>query len=494
MRWRRCCLALDASLLCRPGQVRRWWARQTLLVPWWLTLLTIANLSMFLIQSLDHRNAFSHPLVTVAITGSLVALCVALYLALVGGKQPLVPVRQRLLTVILSSLLAANTLLHVFQVLPHLAQAQRYSTDAAAATDCAAQLVVRGHDPYSNIHMLTCLYSHGLGPAQTTPKRVGTFWVFATYPSPDTAHFQYLLYRVYSRELRREQHNPQYISPEFETRFNYPGGALLLAVLTLFVGFRDLVPLSLGCALAASVLIYRRAEAHIRWAVGLVLLGDTPLLLNGVGGATDSWYALFLVLAWHYRARPLSAGLLLGVAAAVRQQAWFFVPFLLFAGWRTQGLADLLRRSGSALAVFLACNLPFIVASPGDWLAGVLGPMRDPLFAQGVGLVALSFARVLPLWPPVVYGGLELLFLAATFLLFTRQCMTSPGLAMLLPLLPLVLAWRSLHSYFLLLPLLAVAVLAYPDDHPATGAHSLATAPIRRARARPSQRAASGQA
>ena len=93
--------------------------------------------------------------------------------------------------------------------------------------------------------------------------------------------------------------------------------------------------------------------------------------------------------------------------------------------------------------------------------------MRDPLFAEGIGLVALSISKILPLWPSTVYWGLELLLFVLAFVSFMRRCATAPGLAMILPLLPLVFAWRSLHTYFLLLPLLAAAVLVEQDTYAA---------------------------
>jgi uncharacterized membrane protein len=193
-------------------------------------------------------------------------------------------------------------------------------------------------------------------------------------------------------------------------------------------------------------------------------------LLDEVGGVTDILYALLLVLFWAFRDRPILAGLMLGLAAATRQQAWFFVPFLLYLGWRTGGSADLRRRGLSSLAVFVGCNLPFLWMNPSDWLAGLAGPMRDPLFAQGVGLIDLSIAGLLPLFHPVFYAVLELLVWGACFRFFMRRCLSAPGLAMLLPILPLVFAWRSLHTYFLVLPLLATAVLAFTDRRPAHSA------------------------
>ncbi len=195
--------------------------------------------------------------------------------------------------------------------------------------------------------------------------------------------------------------------------------------------------------------------------MALLLLGDAPLLLDSAVGATDVLYALILVMYWQLRGRPISAGLLLGLAIATRQQAWFFAPFLLYLGWRTAGRRDLALRVPPALIVFALCNLPFIVLNPGDWLAGVLGPMRDPLFAEGVGVVALPIVLLKQhLGPPLLYTSFELVAYCMSFRFFTRRCLASPGLAMLLPLLPLAFAWRSLHTYFLILPLLATAVLA----------------------------------
>jgi uncharacterized membrane protein len=132
---------------------------------------------------------------------------------------------------------------------------------------------------------------------------------------------------------------------------------------------------------------------------------------------------------------------------------------LLYLGWRTGGWRDLWQRGGVMAAVFIGFNLPFILLSPGDWVTGVLGPIHDPLFALGVGLVDLSVAKVLPLFPATVYLVLEVAAYIAAFAFFTRRCLTAPALALLLPLVPMAFAWRSLHTYFMFLPLLAIAAL-----------------------------------
>src|ERR1039457_5490246 len=104
------------------------------------------------------------------------------------------------------------------------------------------------------------------------------------------------------------------------------------------------------------------------------------------------------------------------------------------------------------IAVFVGFNLQFMVMSPGDWAIGVLGPMRDPLFALGVGLIDLSIAKILPLMPASAYLAMEAVAYVAAFVCFARNCARWPALALLLPLAPISLAWRSLHTYFLFLP------------------------------------------
>ena len=448
-----------------------WCDRRGIALPAWATPVAIASLAMLVIQSLDHRFALGNGFWSLIIVGSLVLLFSSLYRALARPDRRLLPVRACQGTVLLLALLAGNTVLHAGMAIPHLTQTNRYATDAAAATDCATQLWLHGKNPYHNVHMLTCMDSHGLGYYQTTPLRAGTFWNIYTYPGPNSPHWWLSLqYKAYNRELDRERaaerSHTAYRSREFESRFNYPGASILFGAVAWTLGSRDLVILYLGCAVLASLWIFRRAEPGVRAVTGVLLLADTPLLLDELGGTTDILYGMLLVFFWYFRERALLAGLILGVAAATRQQVWFFLPFFLYLGYKTGGWQDLRRRGAVTAAVFLACNAPFVWMGPGDWLLGVLGPMRDPMFAQGVGLISISIvlyaAKLLPLWPPLIYGLLELAVWLAAFRIYTRRWLTAPGLAMLLPLLPLTVAWRSLHNYFLLLPLLATAVLACP--------------------------------
>ncbi|MBF6590541.1 MAG: hypothetical protein IVW57_08410, partial [Ktedonobacterales bacterium] len=112
------------------------------------------------------------------------------------------------------------------------------------------------------------------------------------------------------------------------------------------------------------------------------------------------------------------------------------------------------------LGTFLAINLPWIVASPRAWLASLFLPVSLPLLPDGSGLVGISLSGTLPLAPSWVYAALELLALLAALAWYWRAQPRYPFAGLVLPLLPLVFAWRSPERYFELLPVAAALALA----------------------------------
>ena len=116
-----------------------------------------------------------------------------------------------------------------------------------------------------------------------------------------------------------------------------------------------------------------------------------------------------------------------------------------------------MTRLGLIAMSFLLPNLPFLLSSPAAWIRSLPLPMTLPLFPSGIGLTALAQTGLIPLWPPLVYALLELAALAALMLWYALSpTPPRPELALLLALLPFLLAWRSLLGYFLVLPVLAV--------------------------------------
>jgi hypothetical protein len=70
------------------------------------------------------------------------------------------------------------------------------------------------------------------------------------------------------------------------------------------------------------------------------------------------------------------------------------------------------------------------------------------MFPEGSGLIALSVGKLLPFLPHAAYTLLEGLGMAATLIWYWRWGRERPEAAIVLAVLPLFLAWRSLPSYF----------------------------------------------
>lgn len=320
-----------------------------------------------------------------------------------------------------------------------------YHNDAIALNDCAARLLLEGRDPYATLDIFDCYERFAIGADRTTPLRRGLFADVSVYPSDDQ------LDRAWSGRASGGE------NVEFVSRPSYPSLSFLLLVPFVALGI-DTNYVYLACLIAAMALITARAAAGLRPFVLTGLLGAACLAAFTVGGSADLLYALPLVAAWLWRDR-LAGGIAFGLAASVKQLAWFVAPFYLIAVYTTGGLRAVLRQIAAAAAVFTVANLPFIAWHPQDWLAGILTPVVEPMFARGAGLVFLSTNGGLPLLPATAYLGLEALAFVTCLVIAWRARRTSPELGIVLAFIPLFFAWRSLFSYFFLVPLFAFAAL-----------------------------------
>jgi hypothetical protein len=322
-----------------------------------------------------------------------------------------------------------------------------YHNDAIALNDCAARLALDGRDPYTDLDLYTCYARLGIGADRTTPLRRGLFAADGNYPSDSELDTVWAI-------RSHDSSTPV----EFESKPSYPALSFLLIAPWVAPGW-DTNVLYVLCLVAAMGLILLRAPASLRSFILTGLLGAASLAAFTVGGSADLLYALPLVAAWLWREKRWS-GVLFGIACATKQIAWFFAVFYLLALGQQLGWRVAFRRGGEAFGVFAIVNLPFVLHDPGSWLAGVAAPIADPMFPRGAGLIFLVLNGVLPLWPPLAYTALEGAAFAICVAVAWRARRTSPELGAVLALLPLYFAYRSLFSYFFLLPLFAFAALA----------------------------------
>ena len=326
--------------------------------------------------------------------------------------------------------------------------AHAYGSDAAAFNHYNAELVLRGVNPYTADSRFWDAVSE-FPNAGATPLRRGLYAGSEYGPS---------LQRL-TQDVRYEISHPNRRGPEFDpaSLHSYPALSFLVNAPFLAVGFPTTLPamlLALLGFLVAAGWAGRRQHGVLLW---LVLLCNPILALLTLRGSFDIVALLPALLAWRWLDRRWLSPVLLGIACAVKQIAWPLVPLYAVIVWRREGAKEAVRRLAVAGVAFIAPNAPFIVTDPVAWGRSMLLPMTLPVFPSGIGLVALSRAGLFPLMPSVVYGLLELAALGALVLWYARATfMPRPELALVLGLLPFLLAWHSATAYFDALPALAV--------------------------------------
>ncbi len=326
-------------------------------------------------------------------------------------------------------------------------QAPSYSNDGATLDQYAAQQLLAGHNPYATSDIVAAVNSLQQNPAYTTPLLAGPFAGRAPTDYPSA-----------SERVAAFQANPS--GQGFEGKLSYPAMAFLPLVPLVWAGLPNATPLTLLCALALGALLVTSAPRPLRPWVALLFLADVPLLNATLIADPDILYIVPLFAAWRWRERGALAAVLLGLALATKQLAWFSAPFLLILVWRERGWRAAAGLLAGATALFAAINAPFFLNNPHAWLAGVLAPQLDPMFPLGNGLVRLALSGALPLLPAPVYTALEALALAAALAWYWRNCLRAPALGYALATAPLFFAWRSLTTYFYFTALPALAPLA----------------------------------
>jgi hypothetical protein len=380
---------------------------------------------------------------------ALMVACLTMGLAcfyLAGRATPprwlfrLWPHRHRLLHTTLATTLCATAVsIGALAALPlTVLQPHHYANDAVAATECATHLFLQGHNPYAAFNLGDCFARHDLNGLYTTPLQAGSFARIRIYPTQSD------LLHTFARVQAGHVRHPAM----FESFFNYPAGAFLLPAPFAALGWTDLSTFNLLWAILAYWVLMRLAPHDWRpWLLAMAC-ANTALWTNLPGGQSNVLDGFLILMGWVTWRRSWPSALLMGVAVATRQDAWLFAPFYLILtgrlfGWRVAGL-----RLAVIGGVFSLINAPFFASSPSAWLHSVLGPLTDPMFPLGGGIIALATSGALPLWPHSVYFELELAALVACLTLYVHTCRSQPWSGPVLALVPVLFAWRSLFSYF----------------------------------------------
>jgi len=327
-----------------------------------------------------------------------------------------------------------------------LTRVEYYWNDAIAMTDCSTDLFAHGHNPYKDFSLGDCFARLHMDGRFTTPLDAGVF-AATGYPPHD---FERLVFRI-------EQQSHVQHPAEFESYVSYPAGSFLLPALFYALGWHEMSTFYIACIVAAYLLPAWRAPPRLRLWLLPIALANVVVWDYAIHGYSEGLVVFLILAAWASWRRPWLSAVLMGLAVTTRQDSWFFALFYTVLILRVYGWQDAARRAGVMAVIFAVTNGPFFVQSPADWLSGVLGPVRDPMYQGGQGLIVLAQGGWLPLWPRPVYTALEGAALLVSLAVYARICRSHPGVGLALALVPLVFAWRSLFVYFYLpLPILCL--------------------------------------
>lgn len=294
------------------------------------------------------------------------------------------------------------------------------TTDAHAYTDVAARILLQGKNPYA----------HSLADA----------------------------YRVFQVPMR---FSTPLVDGDFSDRMAYPSLSFLVLVPLVALHLPTYVAYA-ACFLAIVALLVARAPWWARGLLFSLLVADETFLRLAFGGVTDTVWTLCLVgaiFAWH---RPRVAALLVGLACAQKQHAWFFVPYLVVRVCRENDAMPWHRAPRAFVlaiaSVFVAANLPFVLWGPTTWAKGLLEPLVAPMIQLSEGLTVLGMTGYVTVPRPVTSAIFWLLFAFSVFA-YARHTSALREACWVLPAVVLWFGYRALLSYWYFNALFVIAAL-----------------------------------
>ncbi len=324
------------------------------------------------------------------------------------------------------------------------------SSDAVALLDQAVDNVRDGNNPYAGANVVAAVVAIQSPFDKTTPLHIGSFSSYFPYP-PTTA-----INNLWEKAVQ----TPYIIPVEVESKLGYPSGFFLIPAFFSYFGINNIHWVLLILVLAGMGVSIVLTPPQMRlWLGGACL--SSLVIWNGIAsGMTGSLYFPFLLLAWVlWKKNIWLSAICMGVAIATKQVAWFFLPFYLILFFRNLPWKKAALVTGIAGGVFAAFNLPFIIAGPSLWFDSVTSMMRDALFPSGWGFITLVLQGWVHIESPIMFTGIELTVFIAAAAAYWRYARVYPYLGVILPVLPLFFAWRSLWPYFFYVDVIMLAVV-----------------------------------
>jgi len=323
--------------------------------------------------------------------------------------------------------------------------------DGTILSKQAVENLLHGKNPYDHANIIEALLDYNGTYDRVTPLRVGTF--YDVFPYPTETQLQHL----WDKAVK----TPSQIPPEIESRVCYPAGSFLLPSPFVLLGISDIrivYAFFFLAGLAYAVWIIPKKKRLL--FIGVVLISLE--LWNSIfsGGELGNLYFPFLLIAWLSLNRNLRLSVIcMGIAVTTKQTAWFFLPFYLILLFKTYGIKKLLAGMSVIAAIFVATNLPFALGNLRLWFASITSPMTDLMFPNGMGLITLVSSGLVKVRSSLPFTFLEVVAFIAAIVWYFKYCRRYPQTGLILAILPLFFAWRSIFPYFFYVDIIALAYI-----------------------------------
>ncbi len=332
--------------------------------------------------------------------------------------------------------------------------------DSTALSQQAAVNLLEGKNPYTDANIVSATIDFNARKDKLTPLRVGQFANIFPYPTPDQLQ---QLWQDASQD-------PSRIPPELESKFNYPAACFLLPAPFIWLGVGDFRLIYLIFLIPVLVYVAFIIPGKYRFFFIVALMASVQLWNSLAGGETGFLYFPFLLLAWVlYRKNIWASAVFMGLVIATKQITWFFLPFYLVVIFRTMGWRRFMAAGAIIIGIFVAANVWFFAADPSLWLSSIFAPVVDKMFPVGVGIISLVSGGLVNVQSSLVFNILEIAVFALGIVWYYFNCRRYPDTALILSVLPLFFAWRSLWGYFYYIDIIILASIFINEYGAKTG-------------------------
>jgi hypothetical protein len=325
-------------------------------------------------------------------------------------------------------------------------------TDSTALTVQAVENLLEGKNPYAHSNIVSALVKYKGSYSQTTPLRVGRLADTFPYPTDEQ------LAKIWQSALADTSQIPE----ELDTVMCYPAGSFLFLTPFYALGINNsmlIYGLIVIAAITYTTLQLPRDKRLIFIIAAIISMDIWNCIFNS---SISNMVFPFLLIAWVTLDKKKAVSpIAMGIAAAAKQTAWFFIPFYLILDWKTHGLKSALKSTAIIGLVFFAVNGYFIFQDPQLWFDSVIYPMTEPAFPEGVGIITWVTSGLFNIQSQLLFAVLEVAVFVGAAIWYIRNAKKYPDAGPLLAVVPLFFAWRSLSSYFFYITIIVLACVLY---------------------------------